>query len=295
MLKGKLKDKEVVIIDTGEVTTIEQLAFEYIKETYPEEEEKRKKKRDYLEKKKSDNNFYISLNNLCGTFYFLNYSSLLEKQYLFRFIYLCSHMNYDNIIIYKDVKCKSHKTARKKDLQEILKLKDGQFYPTLKYFIENELVIVSENEEEVRINEKVCKRGKIMEKINTIRMFDNGVRELYEKATTREHNKLDLFIKMLPYLNTASNILCHNPEEPIAENLKPISLNELTKILGYSSRQNLKNYLIDTKIKEQTLFGVTVINKMNFIVINPLLYYKGNNIEDLTWLINLFKLIDKNN
>ena len=283
---------EVVDIDTGEVKTYEQIAFEYIKQTSEEKEKKLKNKRDYLEKKKSNDNFYKSLNIHCGSFYFLNYNSLLEKEHLFRFIYLCTFMDYDNIILYGNGKNKEGKKARKKDLQEILKLKDGQFYPTLKYFIDNELILI--NEEEIKVNKKYCIRGKKEKKeIGVTRMFDNGIKELYEKATTREHNKLSLFIKMLPYIHYESNVICYNPEVEDIEEVQRLSLVQLAKELGYSTPQKLKKGLMELKIKDESLIMVATINNKSMIVVNPRLYYRGSNIDNLVGVVNLFKIAQK--
>lgn len=38
---------------------------------------------------------------------------------------------------------------------------------------------------------------------------------------------------------------------------------------------------------------IATINNKNMIVVNPSLYYKGNNIESLKGIINLFKIADR--
>ena len=47
------------------------------------------------------------------------------------------------------------------------------------------------------------------------------------------------------------------------------------------------------KINGKSLIMIANINNKNMIVVNPSLYYKGNNMEALRGIINLFKIADK--
>lgn len=291
MTENKYNKLETVIVEgTGEIKTYEQIAFEYIKNTYPEEEKKAKNKKEHLQNRKSTDNFNKTLDMNFGSFFFNYYTHLLDKEHIFRFLYLSTFANYDNIIIYG--KSRGDRAfASKKDLQEILKLKNQQFYDTINYLISKELIIL--HEDRIEVSKKIITRGKMKgKKEGVIRMFDEAIREIYEKATTKEHNKLGLFVKMLPYINHRNNVICYNPEEELVGEIKPLTLTELTRELGYSTTQKLKKGLMELKVGGESLIMVATINNKNMIVVNPRLYYRGNNIEELLGIINLFKIAD---
>lgn len=281
----------VIVSDTGEIKTYEQIAFEYIKNTYPSEQTKKEKVKNYLQKQKSKDNFNKSLNIHCGTFFFNYYSDILDKEHIFRFIYLCSLTNYDNIIMWGNSKGDKGR-ATKKDLQEILNLSDKQFYSTINYLVSKEMIII--REDEVEVSKNICRRGKIKgnQEEGVIRMFDKAIKELYEKATVKEHGKLGVFIKLLPYIHYKTNVVCFNPDIENMEDVKPHNLTTLSKELGYSTPQRLKKGLMDVKINGESVIMVATINQKSMIVINPRLYYRGDNIEELVGIINLFKMAD---
>lgn len=283
------KDKELLDPETGEILTIEQVALEYIKKTYPEEEKLREQKRDYLKLKKSKDDLHKLINKECGSFFFNNYELLLDKEHLFRFAYLCTYMNYDNVIVLGNSK---DNNATKKDLQEILGLKKTPFYTTINYLVEHKLLIIGEHE--IKINDKICVRGNLKPSMKgVIRMFDEAIQELYLKAKPTEHNKLGLLVRLLPHIHIGSNIVSRNPLEEDIDKVVPFSLTELAKEFGYSTTQKLRKGLMDLKIKEESLIMIATINRKNMIVVNPRLYYKGNNIEQLNGIINLFRIADK--
>lgn len=282
---------EVIVPETGEIRTYEQIAIEYIKNTYPEEQKKQDNKKKYLELMKSKDNFNKTLQMNYGTFFFNYYHNIIDKEHLFRFMFLCTYMDYDNIIVYGKAKG-IHKRANKKDLQEILGLSNKQFYTTINYLTDNELLAIKEDK--IVINDKICSRGKIRESNKgAIRMFDEAIKELYEKATSKEHNKLGLFVKMLPLIHHKSNVVCHNADVEDVNDVNPYNLTELAKELGYSTPQRLKRGLMELKINDESLMMVSYINYKSMIVVNPRLYYRGDNIDELMGIINLFKIADK--
>ena len=285
------KDRELLDPKTGELLTVEQIALEYIKETYHEEEKKKEKIKKYLKLKKSKDELHILIKEECGSFFFNKYESLLNKEHLFRFIYLCTYMNYDNVLVFGRSKDVELQKATKKDLQEILGLKNPQFYATINYLVENKMLII--NEHEIKINDKICIRGQLKQnEKGVVRMFDDAVKELYNKAKPSEHSKLGLLIRLLPYIHIGSNIISRNPLEEDIDKVIPFSLTELAKEFKYSTTQKLRKGLMDLKINEESLIMVATINRKNMIVVNPRLYYKGNNIGNLTGVINLFRIAD---
>jgi hypothetical protein len=77
--------------------------------------------KDAMELRKSNDLFKQAIDEYCGNFYFIFYNRLLNKdidyQYLFRFIYLCVYMDYENRLFIRRDKIKH--IIYEKDLHEI--------------------------------------------------------------------------------------------------------------------------------------------------------------------------------
>lgn len=201
-------------------------------------------------------------------------------------------MNYENIILFGNTTTEASRRASKKDLQEILGINKTQFYSTIKYLVSKDMIRIEDDK--ITINKKICIRGKVTRNSKgVVRVFDKVVKEIYEKSKASEHAKLGLFIKILPYIHYDMNVVCYNPEEELTENIQAYTLTELTKELGYSATQKLKKGLMDIKINGESLMMVSTINNRSMIVVNPKLYYKGNKIDQLVGIINLFKIANK--
>lgn len=243
--------------------------------------------------KRKDDLFAEYIRKNFGSFFFNFYNNTIDKEYIFRFIYLCTYCNYKNYIVLGEQSGEG-KLATKKDIKEILNLKDQQFYNTYNYLLKNEMI--EEVEGHIKISDKYYKRGKINKveiKKGVARMFDASIKELYNKSKSSEHEKLGLLIKILPYLSYSMNILCKNPEERNRELIEPLTLTELTEILGYSSRQRLKRSLFDLKVNNKKVIMIAKFDTIDMIAINPAIYYKCNDIKSLQLLVDMFKIADR--
>ncbi|XZI21076.1 hypothetical protein ACSXE0_15885 (plasmid) [Clostridium perfringens] len=241
-------------------------------------------------KRKSEKLFHMFVDEVLGRFYHNYYENTLCEKYLFRYVYLCSFMNYKNYIEYGNAKGVK-KLVNKKQCQEILKLKDQQFYDTINYFIKNKMIIIKDNGY-VKINEKFCNRGKMKNKNGVItRMFDNIIREIYENSTTREHERLGLLLKLLPYVHYKNNVVCHNPNEEDVRLLKPMKQKEILEIL-HVDRKPINSLLSLTIMngKESVFIKVSNAGLKNVFVLSPRFTYKGNKIEDIEDVLSLFKM-----
>ena len=103
-------------------------------------EEKQANKKDGYKKKINKDEFKKYINKNFGSFYFNFYNLLLEKdlrpQDQFRFIYLCTYANYENILM------KNNKTKlARKDFDEILGLSKKETCRTLGNLKEKGLII----------------------------------------------------------------------------------------------------------------------------------------------------------
>lgn len=228
-----------------------------------------------------------------GGFYFSCYKNLLklklDKQYIFRFVYLCTLMNYENKIEFGSAKG-DNVLALEKDLQEILKLSKRETINTKKELIKNKLIIINDDKT-ISINNKYAVKGDIDKRKlkGSVRAMEQGIQELYNKAKATEHKKLGLFIEILPYVNFTHNVLCKNPTETDINKVEAITLYELSKMFK-TNQTRLKRDLFDITVNDEYAIGIFSKKNGMHIYVNPRIYYKGNNVADLKGLMNMFRI-----
>ena len=195
-----------------------------------------------------------------GGFYFNYYNKLESNQFTFRFLYLCTFENFKGYLELGNAKAEG-RLCVKKDLFEILNLSSKDCYRTIEYLEENNLIHY-DKQGYVKVNTDVCVKGEVKNKKEVVRMFDKAIKELYENSLPKEHKKLGLLIKLLPLVNYKTNVICKNPKEDIVE---------LT-------------------VNNEKVIMQSKIGGKEFIVVNPRIYYKGNKLNEMQGIVNLFKL-----
>lgn len=258
-----------------------------------EEEANKKKYSKYL---KNTNVFETMIRDNFGSFYFSIYNRLLKidlkPQYRIRFIYLCTFMNYDNKLEFGNG-IGNTKLMVERDLIEVLGLSQNETIRTKKALIESDLISI-EDDKTISINKRYAIKGKITKRDSreSVRIMENGLREIYAKAKPSEHKRLDIFIKVLPYVNYNHNVLCKNPNESDVDKVEALTLSELCEIVGYDKTKSvrLKNELLKIKVDEQMAFGVFETGYGKRLYVNPKVYYKGRDLESLRALINMFNI-----
>ena len=258
-----------------------------------EEEANKKKYSKYL---KNTNVFETMIRDSFGSFYFSIYNRLLKidlkPQYRIRFIYLCTFMNYDNKLEFGNG-IGNTKLMVERDLIEVLGLSQNETIRTKKALIESDLISI-EDDKTISINKRYAIKGKITKRDSreSVRIMENGLREIYAKAKPSEHKRLDIFIKVLPYVNYNHNVLCKNPNESDVDKVEALTLSELCEIVGYDKTKSvrLKNELLKIKVDEQMAFGVFETGYGKRLYVNPKVYYKGRDLESLRALINMFNI-----
>ena len=272
----------------------EQATDEY-KEGYSQgvidSQKKKEKLKSVLDKMDEQNEFQLFIKDKCGSFYFNFYKRLLDKietQYLTRFLYLCTYLDYEGRLVQKIGNKKI--CVKENELQFILKLSVRETFNTKKELIENGLMLVDNNM--IYINPKYCRKGDIMKnnKVEKVRMFDMGIRELYEMASKTEHKKLALLIQLLPHINLRWNVICKNPEEEMLENIKLYSIKEITALLNQSNVTRLKRNLLNLTINNEAVMFINTNKYGELLTVNPKVYYKGVDISELKYLIGLFSI-----
>ena len=258
-------------------------------------DEARKKDR-YAEYMKGKNDFSkFLIENEFGAFYFTHYNELLaldmESGMISRFVYLTTYMDYNNQL-------KFHRglPMKQSDLEDVWQLSRNETGRTKKALIEHELLIVNEDKT-LSINKKYVSKGKVSKsklKKGCVRMFENGIRGLYEGVTPKEHKKLDSLIKILPYIHYDLNIICHNPNESDRDKIEPFTMKELCEELGYTKTNatRFRKDLLTIRVNGHSCIAITLVNNKHAISVNPRVYYKGNKINELKGLIAIFDILE---
>lgn len=217
-----------------------------------------------------------------GSFYFSYYNkmlNILKPQYLTRALYLCSYMNYDNLLVEGKT---HHKPIYESDLIRIWNISRAEMFNTKKELIDLGILIVNENKT-LSISENFCKKGELMKNIKDekARIFNDAIREIYEKAKPSEHKKLALLYKMLPYINLKWNMVCSNIDEEIKDLVQPIDVKTLCKLLNQSNVTKLKKDLLSLTVNGRPVVLMASVMNKSIILINPAIYYKGTRLEDV--------------
>jgi len=289
-----MKNNGLVTIDgeliTPNIKCLENIAMDFVNM----EEQKKEKTQEILQWQKEKTEFQEAILDGCGHFYFNFYNRLLDKlkpQHLTRFLYLSCYINYDNLLVIN--KTTRHIPIYEEDLQSILKLSRTEVYSTKIELIEKELLIINDDKT-LSINPKYCKKGDIMKnkKIGKTRMFENGIKELYEKSKPTEHKQLALLFQLLPYLNFGYNVICKNEDvtQEVLEHIHPYTLNEIADILGQTNITRFKKRLMDMTVNGESVVCINEIKNKKLITINPKVFYKGTRLEDLKYLQGLFNM-----
>lgn len=283
-----------IITEDGEIIEVADKCLELIAMDFITMEEQNKEKKldvvaDIMQMKEEQTEFQQYLLNSYGSFYFNFYKRFgnIEKQFLFRFIYLATFMNYDNLL------SNGKRLLKESDLVDVLKLGKTEFYKTKNYFVDHNFIKIQENKT-ILVNDKYCKKGRInkTKSIEVVRMFNDSIRELYEKATPKEHKKLALLIEVLPFINLKFNVICKNPKCEYEENIEPYSMSELCDKLGYDKTHasRLKKDLLKLKVNNELVIGIFEKENGKSIYINPSIYYKGIKMDDIKNLQSMFRI-----
>lgn len=280
-----------ILKETGKETLITDREIDIIRKEVGRKEVKRL---NWLSERNERDKIFKEL----GGFYFQNYENVLKlniaKQYLFRFIYLCTYMSYDKKIHFGNA-IGEKSLALEKDLKEIFRLSKSETINTKNTLIENGLIIINKDKT-INVNSKYAIKGEIekRELKMSVKVMEKGIREVYRKSKATEHKKLALLIELLPYVNFRHNVICSNPEESDVEKINPFNLTEVMRIAEYKNLTRFKRDLLNLTVNEELAVKITETKYGKFVYVNPRIFYKGNNADDLKSCMNEFK-IKKNN
>lgn len=249
------------------------------------ERERKKGNLNYL---KNNGEFQTFIRENLGGFFHLIYNDekvkLLDNADKLRLCRVLSLMTNENIL-----KINKVTYATKKDLQNLLKLSRNifnKFYNTLL-----NIGIMKEEENRLVITKDIARKviGK-SKGIDFIRIFNNGIEQIYNNCTSRQHKQLGILIQLLPYVNYHWNMLCHNPEESDPFKIKRLTISEIGKILDYSKEKDLEKELLKYKVNGTPIIAIFKTATGRTIYVNPRIFFKGgqNQFSNLKQLLSDF-------
>ena len=236
-----------------------------------------------------------------GGFYFLKYDDLLKEnmseQMIARNVYLFTFVDYDGILKYGNAKGEKS-FVKEKDLKELLGLSEARLSETKKALIKTHKTFILRDDGTVTANPLFFHKGDVKNKKEIrrmVRMFEEGIQEIYKKAKPKEHKKIGTLIKLLPHINYAYNIVCFNPEERDLAKVQRMTLKDICTTIGYdvANASRFKRELLKMKVDGKPVVMISLVEDKNCVFINPKVFYKGGNEKTLRYLFDTFEMFER--
>ena len=217
--------------------------------------------------------------------------------HIMRFIQLATYISFGNNLY------KSNNNRMKKS--SLHKVWDVQNRNSIKetYEILKELEYIKETKEGyIMINEAIIKKGDMenfkklkKEDFNNTytRLFSENIQQMYLNTESKSRKQLANLFRILPYVNYKYNAFCENPTETDINKIIPMSWTDLARICGYEEKKHIAKFKKDLfKLK---ICGFNVIGEFKTengyeILINPKIYYSGDDVKDVECLYGMFKM-----
>lgn len=217
--------------------------------------------------------------------------------HIIRFLILATHINFKN-----NLYDNNNNRIKKSSLSKIWDVKDRKGINDT-YNLLKELEYIKETEEGyIMINESLIKKGdmanfKDIKKSDFdstyTRLFSDNIQNMYLNTESKSRKQLANLFKILPYVNFKYNVFCENPTETDMENITPMNWTDLARLCGYEEKKNIAKFKKDLfKLK---IYGFNVVAEFKMdngysIVVNPKIYYSGDDIKDVEMLYGLFMM-----
>ena len=229
--------------------------------------------------------YFHNLNENFGEFFFYKYDKLLQDiQYqmatAFRFLYVCSKADRTHKVIAYD----NYVATNPFDFTYIFnkpRTTSIDFYHDLA----NHELIYQDTDGNYRVNDNYFAKDFSNDefKRHSVRVFNIALQDLYNQLTSSEHVFGGELLKLVPYMNVHTNVLCHYIEEADINYMEPLTKEEIQTILRDDSDYGRKLRLKMEKfmLRDEPVLGKFAAMGETHYIINPRLFYRGNNINDL--------------
>lgn len=206
-----------------------------------------------------------------------------------RMIYLSTYLTYDGVLAYDN-----GRPVARSGLASLLGVSERQGYNFWNQMV-SEGIFTERDDGAIAVNPEVFRKGSItnreigaMVKENKyfMKLYVDGVRQLYQTASVRSAKTLSYMFQVLPFVNREYNVVCHNPLETDPRKIRPMRLGEFCDLVGYSRKhiRRMSRQLADptfiVKGFEQSAIGYVcnrgICQEEFSIFINPNVYYAGS-------------------
>lgn len=288
MKKYWLVDPETgeIVIDNFKVNTEEDIAN---KKKHAEKDRLKKEFKEFQQETLGYFIFFIFKN--------LDYlEELLTDAELVKLIYIATYVK-DQGYLKKD---NNVTFMKKEDLKVLLNTNDETFRVFYNKLVQSQLLL-EDTEGKMAIDIDFFYRGKerTYKKLTGKKLADfsrvyiKTIRDLYINSDSKQHKKLAVIYKLLPYVNWKYNILCTNVNETNKDKIEAVSIKKIMDLLGYNSSNisRFRKEFYSLKYKEYQIFRTVQYTENyedSFIIVNPLFYYRGDDLQELQTLTTLF-------
>lgn len=284
--------------ETGEIIS----QFEIDSDESLTSSEKLHKRKVFIEKKNEMERFNNQIGGFVKLFYVneeILFQNVLEPQEVARFLYISTFIDYDNVL-----KNDNGEPLTKKTLWKLTFMRPSVFNQLYEKLTNENFLFENENETISVNDEKVTKGDHKMKNVSYTRMYINTIRKLYKGCDQRQHKSLGHLFKLIPFLDYESNMICYKNDEKFS----PMTTEDMMMLLdiscdSYGSVSRFNRQLMKLKIsvngKEVPVFGKISFESCdgklsNGWVVNHCLFYQGNKIENVNFLLKkLFELSNK--
>lgn len=125
------------------------------------------------------------------------------------------------------------------------------------------------------------------------RVYIDNLKDMFYNTEPKQRKQLANLFKALPYINFKYNVFCANPTETDETKLELLNWTDLAKLCGYEEKKNIAKFKKD--LMSLKIFGYDVIGYFErssgmTIIVNPKVYYSGDDVEDVKYLYKLFNM-----
>lgn len=209
----------------------------------------------------------------------------LTPKTLARLVYLSTYLKYDDCYLYY----KSHRMDRG-ELEKILGLSPSSATKFLSSVMGKYIFI--DDAKHYTMDAEYFRRGALGRNAVYQKLMIKTIRELYEGG--HDLSKLGYIFRMVPYISTEYNLLCHNPWEQDIDDLDYITASEFCEMSGFSEKHLsvLREAYEAIRIKGDDgllqVCGFSNDTKNAKIIVNPKVIYRGEDKEKLSEAIGAY-------
>ena len=126
----------------------------------------------------------------------------------------------------------------------------------------------------------------------SIENINKQIKGLYNKTDSKNHKQLYHIFKLLPTVNKQFNIPCREIDCDTIEMIDPLSMADVCEVLGYhrTNRSKVWKMLRGFRVEDDYMFCKHEVDAIDFLCINPKLFYAGTQIDNLKCMINVFDM-----